>query len=188
MNLVDNFRDLLETFVGQYLCITRYKQNIDTLQNIKMQKNESLREFVKRFGQAVLQVESYNLDVVLQFFKRSICLGALFFESLAKKPPTTIDDLFRLAKKYSMLEDDVRAATQQILVTGQSVRNDATRNLKPSSQRRPPEMRQGEQRQQEQSPLTPLTVTYEKLLSLIRELSNFRCPEPLKTDPTKRDH
>ena len=49
-------------------------------------------------------------------------------------------------------------------------------------------MRQGEQRQQEQSPLTPLIVTYEKLLSLIRELSNFRWPEPLKTDPTKRDH
>ncbi|RVW72176.1 hypothetical protein CK203_061825 [Vitis vinifera] len=39
-----------------------------------------------------------------------------FFESLAKKPPTTMDDLFRRANKYSMLEDDVRAATQQVLV------------------------------------------------------------------------
>ncbi|KAL6331375.1 hypothetical protein AAG906_011312 [Vitis piasezkii] len=66
-----------------------------TLQNIKMQDNESLREFVKRFGQAVLQVEAYNMDVVLQIFKRSICPGTPFFESLAKKPPTTMDDLFR---------------------------------------------------------------------------------------------
>ena len=33
--------------------------------NIKMQENESLREFVKRFGQAVLQVEAYSMDVVL---------------------------------------------------------------------------------------------------------------------------
>ncbi|RVX18445.1 hypothetical protein CK203_006682 [Vitis vinifera] len=103
-----NFRDLSEAFVGQYLCSARHKQNISTLQNIKMQDNESLREFVKRFGQAVLQVEACSMDAVLQIFKRSICPGTPFFESLAKKPPTTMDDLFRRANKYSMLEDDVR--------------------------------------------------------------------------------
>ena len=89
----------------------RHKQNISTLQNIKMRDNESLREFVKRFGQAVLQIEVCSMDAVLQIFKRSICPGTPFFESLAKKPPTTMDDLFRRANKYSMLEDDVRAAT-----------------------------------------------------------------------------
>ena len=72
-----------------------------------MQDNESLREFVKRFGQVVLQVEAYSMDAVLQIFKRSIYPGTPCFESLAKKPPTTMDDLFRRASKYSMLEDDV---------------------------------------------------------------------------------
>ena len=80
--------------MGQYLCSARHKQNISTLQNIKMQENEALREFVKRFGQAVLQVESYSMDAVLKIFKRSICPGTPFFESLAKKPPTSMDDLF----------------------------------------------------------------------------------------------
>ena len=137
MNSVDNFRDLFEVFVGQHLYSTRHKQNINTLQNIKIQENETLREFVKRFGQVVLQVESYNMDVVLQIFKRSICPGTLFFESLAKKLPITMDDLFQRANKYSMLEDDVRAATQQVLVAGQAARNDTTRNFKPSSQQGP---------------------------------------------------
>ncbi|KAL6333776.1 hypothetical protein AAG906_028962 [Vitis piasezkii] len=121
-NSVGNFRDLSEAFVGQYLCSARHKQNISTLQNIKMQDNESLREFVKRFGQAVLQVEACSMDAVLQIFKRSICPGTPFFESLAKKPPTTMDDLFKRANKYSMLEDDVRAATQQVMVAGQAAR------------------------------------------------------------------
>ena len=85
-NSVDNFRDLSKAFVGQYLCSARHKQNISTLQNIKIQENESLREFVKWFGQAVLQVEAYNMDVVLQIFKRNICPGTPFFELLAKKP------------------------------------------------------------------------------------------------------
>ena len=81
-----------------------------------MQDNESLREFVKRFGQVVFQVEAYSMDAILQIFKRSICPDTPFFESLANKPPMTMDDLFQRASKYSMLEDDVRAATQQILV------------------------------------------------------------------------
>ena len=102
-----------------------------------MQDNESLREFVKRFGQAVLQVEAYSMDAVLQIFKRGICPGTPFFESLAKKPPTTMDDLFRRANKYSMLEDDVRAATQQVLVAGQASRSGADRNAKLPNRPRP---------------------------------------------------
>ncbi|RVX22458.1 hypothetical protein CK203_012635 [Vitis vinifera] len=65
-NSIDNFRDLSEAFVGQYLCSARHKQNISTLQNIKMRDNESLREFVKRFGQAVLQIEMTWLRAATQ--------------------------------------------------------------------------------------------------------------------------
>eukprot|EP00261_Vitis_vinifera_P016984 XP_010646435.1 PREDICTED: uncharacterized protein LOC104878202 [Vitis vinifera] len=111
MNSIDNFWDLLEAF-----------------------ENELLREFVKLFEQVVLQVESYSMDVVLQIFKRSICPVIPFFESLAKKSPMTMDDLFRGANKYSMLKDDVRAATQQVLVTSRPTKNDSTRNSKTASQ------------------------------------------------------
>ncbi|KAL6336051.1 hypothetical protein AAG906_003678 [Vitis piasezkii] len=131
MNFVNNFQDFSEAFVGQYLCLTRHKQNINTLQNIKMQENESLREFVKRFGQVVLQVESCSMDVVLQIFKRSICSGTPLFESLVKKPPATMDNLFKRANKYSKLEDNVCAAAQLILVTNRNARNDSTGALSP---------------------------------------------------------
>ncbi|RVW25538.1 hypothetical protein CK203_116729 [Vitis vinifera] len=47
------------------------------------------------------------MDVVLQIFKQSICLSMSFFKSLTKKPPVTMDDLFKQVNKYSMLEDDV---------------------------------------------------------------------------------
>ena len=97
-----------------------------------MQENESLSEFVKRFGQVVLQVESYSMDVVFQIFKRNICPGTSFFESLAKKPSTTMNDLFQLAGKYSILEDDVNAATQQILVTNQERHSKKPQTLKPT--------------------------------------------------------
>nr|CAN62100.1 hypothetical protein VITISV_033308 [Vitis vinifera] len=179
---------LCKAFVGQYLCSARHKQNISTLQNIKMQDNESLREIVKRFGQAVLQVEAYSMDAVLQIFKRGICPSTPFFESLTKKPPTKMDDLFRRANKYSMLEDDVRAATQQVLVAGQASRSGANRNAKLLDRPRPSNRRQEGSGRPERPPLTPLSISYEKLLPMIQGMSDFRWPRPLGTDPSKRDH
>ena len=91
---------------------------------------------MKQFRQVVLQVESYNIDVILQIFKRSISSSVPFFESLMKKPPTTMDDLFRRANKYLMLENDVRATSQQVLVTNHSTKNDKMGSSKPSNQSR----------------------------------------------------
>ena len=125
------------------------------------------------------------MDAVLQIFKRSICPGIPFFESFTKKPPISMDDLFRRAGKYSMLVDDVRAAMQQVLITGQAVRSEATRSFKapnhPGSsnrgqdERRPPLIR------------TPLTTSYEKLLPIIRDLPSFRWPGPVRSNPSERD-
>ena len=139
-----------------------------------MQDNESLREFVKRFGQAILQVEACSMDAVLQIFKRSICPGTPFFESLAKKPPTTMDDLFRRANKYSMFEDDIRAATQQVMVAGQASRGAAERNAKLPDRPKPSDRRQEGPSRPERPPLTPLSISYEKLLPMIQGLSDFR--------------
>ncbi|RVW67761.1 hypothetical protein CK203_065005 [Vitis vinifera] len=47
-----------------------------------------------------------------------------------------MDDLFKQANKYSMLEDDVRAATQQVLVTNCHTWHDHARSSKPSNQSR----------------------------------------------------
>ena len=88
---------------------------------------------MKRFGQTVLQVESYSMDVVLQIFKRSIYLGTPFFVSLAKNPPVTMNDLFKRVNKYFMLEDNVRATTQQVLVTSRPTKNDSAKSSKTAS-------------------------------------------------------
>ena len=84
-----------------------------------------------------------------------------------------------------MLEDDVRAATQQVLITGQAMRSEATRSFKapnhPGSsnrgqdERRPPLIRM------------PLTTSYEKLLPIIRDLPSFRWQRPVRSNSSERD-
>ena len=126
------------------------------------------------------------MDVILQIFKRSICLGTPFFESLAKKPPTTMDDSFRRASKYSMLEDDICAATQQVLVAGQAERSEATRSFKAPNH--PGSSNRGQDERHPPLIRTPLTKSYEKLLPIIRDLPGFRWPVPIRSNPSERDH
>ena len=76
------------------------------------------------------------MDAILQIFKRNIYSSTPFFESLAKKLPTMMKDLFRQENKYSMLKDNVRVATQHILVTNHQTKNDHVESSKPLNQLR----------------------------------------------------
>ena len=44
-----------------------------------------------------------------------------------------------------------------------------------------------DKQQSNQANLILLKILYEKFLPMIRELSDFRWPEPIKMDPTKKD-
>ena len=87
-----------------------------------------------------------------------------------------------------MFEDDVRAATQQFLVTGRPSRGDAERNAKPPDRPRPSDRRQEGPSRPDRPPPTPLSISYEKLLPMIQGLSDFKWPRPQGTDPSTRDH
>ena len=52
-NSINSFNDLWETFVLQYLFSMRQKRNISSLQAILKQESESIRDCMRRFGQAV---------------------------------------------------------------------------------------------------------------------------------------
>ncbi|RVW67472.1 hypothetical protein CK203_063051 [Vitis vinifera] len=149
-----HYRQLMTLDIGNDVLLVQSiprqpTRNISTPANIKMQDNESLREFVKRFGQAVLQVEAYSMDAVLQIFKRSICPGTPFF-----RPP------------------------QQILVAGQTSRRGAERSAKLPDQPRPSDRKARRAKSPGTAiPHTPLHILREAP-PMIRDLSNFRWPEP----------
>ena len=59
------------------------------------------------------------MDVILQNFRRSFRLSTPFFQSLSLDPPMTMEELYRWANSYSMLDDNIRAATQTVMITNQ---------------------------------------------------------------------
>ena len=80
----------------------------------------TIRDFTSRFGQAVQQIDVYNMDVVLQNFRRSFGPTTPFFQSLSLDPPVTMEELYRHADKFSTLEDNIRAASQTVMITTQN--------------------------------------------------------------------
>ena len=50
---INSFGELWAVFVSQYMCSVRQKGNISSLQAILKREDESIRDFTRRFGQAV---------------------------------------------------------------------------------------------------------------------------------------
>ena len=99
---INSFGELWAVFISQYLCSVKQKGNISSLQ--------AIRDFTRRFEQVVQLIDIYSMDTVLKNFRRSFGPTTLFFQSLSLDPPTTMEELYRRADKFSMLEDNIRAA------------------------------------------------------------------------------
>ena len=95
------------------------KRNISSLQTILKHEGEFIRNSTERFGQVVQRVESYSMYAVLQNFRRSFEPYTPFFHSLSLDPPAIMEELYRRADKYSMLEDNIHAVSQIVMITNQ---------------------------------------------------------------------
>ena len=103
-----------------------------------------------------------------------------------------MEELYRRADRYSTWEDNIRAATQIVMITSKPVGSSKPEGNKPPE----PKGGQGKNRKRsrdqshkkrESLQFTPLNITYESLLPLIRDLPDFKWPAPIQTDPSQRN-
>ena len=98
---INAFGELWAAFVSQYLCSVRKKGNTSSLKTILKWEDEFIRDFTRRFGQAVQQIDACSMDTVLQNFQRSFGSTTPFFQSLSLDPPLTMEELYRREGRYS---------------------------------------------------------------------------------------
>ena len=186
---INSFDKLWVVFVSQYLCSVRQKGNINSLQAILKQEDKSIRDFTRRFGQAVQHIDIYSMDAVLQNFRRSFEPTTPFFQSLSLDPPTTMEELYRQADKFSTLEDNIRAASQTVMITTQSGKPAAKGSSEQKSNHNKGQKRPDEQSDKRKEPpqFTPLNIAYDRLLPLIPDLPDFKWPPPMRAGPNQRN-
>ena len=72
------------------------------------------------------------MDAVLQNFRRSFGPSTPFFQSLSLDLPATMEELYKRAYRYSMLEDNIRVVTQTVMITNQPAKGNKPPGKNPS--------------------------------------------------------
>lgn len=78
------------------------------LLTIRQQEGEILRDYVKRFNEAVLEIDEADDQVIMTTFQAGLNNPDFVF-SLGKMPPTSMKDLLFKAQKYMNGEDALTA-------------------------------------------------------------------------------
>ena len=87
LNTVTSFRCLSKKFVTQYMCSIRRKHSVTSIFCVRMGRFESIRDFMKRFGVAILELDAISPDTILQLVKQAIRPDIQFFLfSMATSP------------------------------------------------------------------------------------------------------
>ena len=129
------------------------------------------------------------MDAVLQNFRRSFGPTTLFFQSLSFDPSATMEELYRRANKFSTLEDNIRAASQTVMITTQSGKPAAKgpsehKSRQGKGQKRP----DGKSEKRKDPPqFTALNIAYDRLLPIIRDLPDFKWPPPMRASADQRN-
>ena len=99
-----------------------------------------------------------------------------------------MEELYRRADKFSTLEDNIRAASQTVMITTQNNKPTTKgpseqKNNQAKSQKRP----DGQIEKKKDPPqFTALNIAYDLLLPLIRDLPDFKWPPPMRVGPDQR--
>ena len=85
-------RTAKQPFVRHFIKGQRHKRPTSYLLTIKQQEGESLREYMKHFNKAVLEIDEVDNQVIMTTFQASLSNLDLVF-SLEKTLPTSMTDL-----------------------------------------------------------------------------------------------
>ncbi|KAK4390230.1 hypothetical protein Sango_2086300 [Sesamum angolense] len=110
----DNFEQLSQHFLYHFAINKRYPKTVLYLFAVIQREYESLRNYVRRFSKTVLKVSHVNLELLASIMQQNLRRGR-FHESIARKPPATLDELLVRADKYIKIEEtsDIRVAAPE---------------------------------------------------------------------------
>ena len=89
---IDLFDDLSRVFIATFMSCRVRQKNTSHLFTVHQKETENLKDYVKRFNQAILEVEDPSDKVVIMAMMEELCPGSLF-DSLSKNIPETLSTL-----------------------------------------------------------------------------------------------
>ncbi|GFZ06746.1 hypothetical protein Acr_18g0009160 [Actinidia rufa] len=101
---IGSFGELSRLFVANFMSCRNRQKNASHLFTVHQKETESLKDFVKRFNQAILEVEDPSDKVIIMAMMEGLRPGPLF-DSLSKNVPETLSALQSKVDKYIAAEE-----------------------------------------------------------------------------------
>ncbi|PIN10856.1 hypothetical protein CDL12_16548 [Handroanthus impetiginosus] len=170
------FRDL---FMHQFNSSKRFRKTSFTLYNVRQGDDESLRDYVRRFTAAVLEVPSLHKEVLANSFVNGLTEGP-FFATLVTDPVENYDELLARAKKFINLEEAIKIKrADREKMKGKKEEVPAPNKPRPEGQEKNPSFTQQMDR------FTPLRVPRSQVLMEIGATNLLKRPFRASQGPSK---
>ena len=184
---IANFDQLSES-VHHFIGGQRHKRPTSYLLIVKQQEGKTLREYVKRFNKAVLEIDEVDKQVIMTTFQARLNNPDLVF-SLRKTPLNSMTDLLFKVQKYMNWEDALTAKG----LTGKRKKDKGTESQSKKKERKGShaEAKTGkcglEASSKKKLNFTSLIMPANKILMQIKDDPALKWPKPLSSSSKRRD-
>ncbi|KAL0432392.1 UNVERIFIED_CONTAM: hypothetical protein Slati_2573500 [Sesamum latifolium] len=101
---IDCLGQLTQRFLHHFSMNKKVSKTIAYLFTVCQRENESLSDYVQRFVEAVHEVSHVNRELLANIIQQNLLPGR-FKESIAEKPPNSLEDLLMRSQKYIRIEE-----------------------------------------------------------------------------------
>ncbi|XP_012840429.1 PREDICTED: uncharacterized protein LOC105960762 [Erythranthe guttata] len=169
---IDTFARLSTRFTNQFTINKQYAKTSAHIFSVVQRDNEALRNYIKRFVEAVHEVPSVGQDMLSGIMQQNLKPGR-FKESIARRPPDNLEELLNRADKYVQIEEASTHAHPKMK------REDDRQDVRRRDDRRPPLPPQG-QSSSSYNRFTPLNTRLTEILHVIEQRGLAEPPRPMQ--------
>jgi hypothetical protein len=119
---------LAEAFVARFITNSRKRKEMGALLTMKLEDNETLKDYSTRFWETYNDIESCGEEVAITTFKMGLPTDSGLRQSLVKHPPGNLGKLMYKIDQFVRIEEDGRKAP-----TGQTVAQPKVTIAKPAA-------------------------------------------------------
>jgi hypothetical protein len=99
---------MAEAFVARFITNSRKRKEMSTLLTMKLEDNETLKDYSIRFWETYNDIEACGEEVAIQTFKAGLPVDSGLRQSLVKHPPRDLGKLMHKIDQFIRIEEDGR--------------------------------------------------------------------------------
>ncbi|CAL8091137.1 unnamed protein product [Prunus armeniaca] len=172
---ISSFKELAYVFTKEYSSYRSIKKNPDHLFNMHKKSNESLRDYIKRFKAERANIVGCDDQIAFSAFKRGLPTECEMYRELTIYPRQTLVEVFAIAERYALWDDDQIATKKADQVAKQASQENGKRRSQPQEGASVVES------------YTKFTIPIHQILAQVKDMPWLKKPSPLKGNPTKKD-